>query len=169
MYNCIMDEIQKLIHRFNTSNPLELIKELKINLWFRYGLGGLKGYYYMTHHQRYIVINADLNDRDRLMVAAHELGHDRFHQHLAKVSPLKDFLLYDMTSKTEHEANIFASELLISDEEVKECIAENMDYFGLCSNVGFNPQLVTFKLYGMMQRGYEITLPETPNSMFMKK
>lgn len=169
MHNSIIEEIQKLTRRFCTLNPLDLIKDLKINLWFRCGLGNLKGYYYMTHHQRYIVINADLNGRDQLMVAAHELGHDRLHQHLAKVSPLKDFMLYDMTSRTEQQANVFASELLITDKEVEECIAENMDYFGLCSTVGFNPQLVTFKLYGMMQRGYKINLPETPNSGFLKR
>jgi Zn-dependent peptidase ImmA (M78 family) len=169
LHNSIIEEIQKLKRLFETSNPLELIKDLKINLWFRSGLGNLKGYYYMTHHQRYIVINADLNGRDRLMVAAHELGHDRFHQHLARVSPLKNFMLYDMTSKTEYQANLFASELLIADNEVEECIAENMDYFGLCGTVGFNPQLVTFKLYGMMQRGYKINLPEAPNSTFLKK
>ena len=123
----------------------------------------------MSHHQRYIVINADLNDRDQLMVAAHELGHDRFHQHLVKVSPLKDFMLYDMTSQTEYQANVFASELLINDREVEECISQGIDYFGLCSTVGYNQQFVTFKLYGMMQWGYKINLPETPHSMFMKK
>lgn len=169
MHNSIIEEIQKLKQKFDTSDPFELIRDLNINLWIRNGLGNLKGFYYMTHHQHYIVINADLNDRDRLMVAAHELGHDRFHQHLAKVSPLKDFMLYDMTSRTEHQANVFASELLIADKDIEECIAENMDYFNLCSTVGFNPQLVTFKLYGMMQRGYKINLPETPNSAFLKK
>ncbi|OQB25829.1 MAG: hypothetical protein BWY11_00207 [Firmicutes bacterium ADurb.Bin182] len=169
MQNYIIKEIQKLKCKFDTLNPFDIIEDLKINLWFRYGLGNLKGFYYLTHHQRYIVINADLNERDQLMVAAHELGHDRFHQHLARVSPLKDFMLYDMTSRTEYQANLFASELLIADEEVKECISQDMDYFGLCSTVGFNPQLVTFKLYGMMQRGYKINLPETPNSTFLNK
>jgi Zn-dependent peptidase ImmA (M78 family) len=169
MQQVIIEEIQKLKRKFDTSNPLELIKDLKINLWLRSGLGELKGFYYATHHQRYIVINADLESRDRVMVAAHELGHDRLHQHMARISPLKDFMLYDMTSRTEYQANLFASELLITDEDVKECIAENMDYFGLCSTVGFNPQLVTYKLYGMMQRGYKINLPETPNSAFLKK
>lgn len=162
MHNRIIGEIQKLKQTYDTSDPLELIRDLKINLWLRSGLGYLKGFYYMSHHQRYIVINADLNERDQLMVAAHELGHDRFHQYLARVSPLKDFMLYDMTSRAEYQANVFASELLISDTAVEECIAENMDYFNLCSIVGFNPQLVTFKLYGMMQRGYKINLPETP-------
>lgn len=169
MHSSIIEEIEKLKHRFDTSNPLELIKDLKINLWLQSGLGELKGFYYATHHQRYIVINADLESQDRLMVAAHELGHDRMHQHMARISPLKDFMLYDMTSRTEYQANLFASELLITDDEVEGCIAESMDYFGLCSTVGFKPQLVTFKLYGMMQRGYKINLPETPNSAFLKK
>jgi len=169
LHNSIIEEIQKLKHRFDTSNPLELIKDLKINLWFRSGLGNLKGYYYITHHQRYIVINDDLNERDRLMVAAHELGHDRFHQHLARVSPLKDFMLYDMTSRTEYQANLFASELLIADTEVEECISENMDYPCLCSTFGFISELVTFKLFGMIQRGYNINLPKSVNNPFNPK
>jgi Zn-dependent peptidase ImmA (M78 family) len=76
------------------------------------------------------------------MVAAHELGHDRLHHHLARVSPLKDFMLYDMTSRTEYLANLFASELLISDDEVEECVSENMDYFGLCGTVALTRSLL---------------------------
>ncbi len=75
------------------------------------------------------MINDALHARDKLLVAGHELGHDRLHQRLAKVAPLKDFMLYDMTSRAEYEANVFASELLIEDEAIEECIAEEMDYF----------------------------------------
>jgi Zn-dependent peptidase ImmA (M78 family) len=82
-----------------------------------------------SNAERYIVINDALHARDKLLVAGHELGHDRLHQRLAKVAPLKDFMLYDMTSRAEYEANVFASELLIEDEAIEECIAEEMDYF----------------------------------------
>lgn len=169
MQDSIIKEIQNLRYRFNTSDPFEIIAGLRINLWFKSGLGNLKGFYLAALQQRYIVINDNLDERDQLMVAAHELGHDRMHQKIAQVSPLKDFKLFDMTSRAEYQANIFASELLIADDEVQECIADNMDFFGLCSTLGFNPQLVTFKLYGMMQRGHTINLPEVPDGAFLKK
>lgn len=168
MQDSINKEIQNLRYRFDTSDPFEIIAGLKINLWFKSDLGNLKGFYLAALHQRYIVINENLDERDQLMVAAHELGHDRMHQDIAQVSPLKDFKLFNMTSRAEYQANFFASELLILDEEVKECIADNMDFFGLCSMLGFNPQLVTFKLHGMLQKGHKINLPETPNCGFMK-
>ncbi|MGI5971701.1 MAG: ImmA/IrrE family metallo-endopeptidase [Oscillospiraceae bacterium] len=168
MRNRIDGEVKRLKRKYGTSDPFELIKALNINLMIRHGLGSLKGFYYTTHRQRYIVINGDLEDRDRLMVAAHELGHDRLHRDMAKVSPLKDFVLYDMTSRAEHQANVFASELLIEDSSVEECITAEMDYLTLCSVLGFNPQLVTFKLYGMMQRGYSINLPQAPDSRFLR-
>jgi Zn-dependent peptidase ImmA (M78 family) len=167
--NYILDLVRKLVKKYGTTDPFDLIKHLGINLFVRNNLGELKGFYYTLSRERYIVINGNLDERDQLLVAAHELGHDRLHQHLARISPLKDFLLYDMTSMTEHEANIFASELLISDEATKECVAEDMDYLYMCRTLGFNPQLVSFKLYGMMQRGYHFNLPESINSRFLAK
>ena len=127
----IYDAAERLKAKFETSDPFELIDSLKINLFIRGGLGNLKGFYYMTHRQRYIVINANLPEHDQRMVAAHELGHDQLHQYLAKVSPLKDFALYNMTSKAEYQANVFASELLIEDKDITACIADDMDYFGM--------------------------------------
>ncbi len=168
MQNSIIREIQNLKYRFGSSNPFEIIMGLKINLWFKSDLGNLKGFYLAALHQRYIVINDNLCEREQLMVATHELGHDRMHQDIAQVSPLKDFKLFDMSSRTEYQANFFASELLITDDEIEERIADNMDFFELCSTIGFNPQLVTFKLFGMMHRGYTINLPEVPNSAFLK-
>ncbi len=168
MRDRIISEINELKRDYGTSDPFKLIECLGINLLVRSGLGNLKGFYYTTHHQRYIVINGDLDERDQLMVAAHELGHDRLHRNMAKVSPLKDFVLYDMTSRAEHQANVFAAELLIEDTDIEECVAADMDYLTLCGTLGLNPQLVTFKLYGMVQRGHPIKLPEAPNSKFLR-
>jgi hypothetical protein len=64
---------------------------------------------------------------------------------------------------------VFASELLISDEDIEECVAKDMDYLYMCRSLGFNPQLVSFKLFGMMQRGYRYNLPESIDSRFLSK
>ena len=159
--------VYELMKKYKTSDPFALIDLMGIHLYKKNDLGRLKGFYHMVNRERYVVINSGLNERDQLLVAAHELAHDRLHQRLAKVSPLKDFQLCDMTSRTEHQANVFASELLITDEDILDCVTEGMDYFFMCRTLGFNPHLVTFKLYGMIQRGYRLDLPNNINSKFL--
>lgn len=167
MRDYINSEVKKLIKKYKTSDPFVLIDALGINLFFKTDLGELKGFYYVSHRERYIVINSDLHEREQQLVAAHELGHDRLHRHLAKVSPLRDFMLYDMTSHAEYEANMFASELLIEDEEIEDCISEEMDFFFMCKTLGFRPEIVTFKLYNMLNKGYNINLPQNIDSKFL--
>lgn len=153
--------------KYKTSDPFELIDCLGINLVFKNNLNKLKGFYYVYRRERYIVISSEIDEREQLLVAAHELGHDRLHKYLATVEPLKDSILYDMTSKAEYEANLFASELLISDKQIEDCIAEEMDFFFMCRTLGFRPEIVSFKLYNMANKGYNYNLPQNLNSKFL--
>ena len=74
-----------------------------------------------------------------------------------------------MTSKTEYQANLFAADFLISDEEVEELTArEDMDYFRMCNELCVSPDLTSFKLFSMIQRGYRYNLPQNLNSTFLK-
>ena|GEM_PF-3206963 len=63
-------------------------------------------------------------------MAAHEAAHLILHKDLIKAAPLRDFTLYDMTSSTEYEANLFTGDFLIEDEEINELSNDdNMNYF----------------------------------------
>lgn len=165
----ISDQVQAIIKKFKTSDPFEIIDALGIHLLFRNDVGTLKGFYYISRREKYIVINDNLHEREQLIVAAHELGHHYLHKELAGVAPLKDFMLYDMASRSEYDANFFAAELLMNDEDIENCISEDMDFLYMCSTLGFRPELVCFKLYGMMQRGYPINIPQNLNSKFLGK
>lgn len=167
--NSIWEQAQRLAEQYGTRDPFELMEYLGINLRIQDNLGNLKGFYYTLSRERYVAVNGKLHPRDQLLVGAHELGHDRLHRELAKVSPLKDFAFYEVTSHTEYEANLFAAEFLISDGDVEVCLEEELDYLALCRTLGFHPQLVSFKLYGMMGRGYRLNLPEGLNSRFLGK
>lgn len=169
MKDYILEQARRLTKQYGTRDSFELIDALHIHLMIRDNLGGLKGFYYTQCRERYVVVNGGMNERDQLLVAAHELGHDRLHRQLARVSPLKDFAFYEVTSHTEYEANLFASELLVSDDDVEDCVEEGMDYLSMCRTLGFHPQLMAFKLYGMVQRGFQINLPEMPNGRFLGK
>ena len=74
------------------------------------------------------------------MVLAHELGHDIYHQELAKNAEIIEYELFNITSQTELEANIFPAHLLIDDNELMEYIREGKCYEELASifNVNIN-------------------------------
>ena len=61
---------------------------------------------------------------------------------------MQDDTLYNMTDNTEYQANLFAADLLIEDEEIEDMLQnEDLDYFGLCSSLNATPELMSFKLY----------------------
>ena len=52
------------------------------------------------------------------------------------MAPMQDDTLYNMTDNTEYQANLFAADLLIDDEEIEDMVQnEDLDYFGLCSSL----------------------------------
>ena len=87
----------------------------------------LKGYCFMSCQSTYTVINTFLPEPVKRIVAAHELGHIILHRHQLKMAPMKDSVLYDMTSQTEYEANMFAADLLIDDDDIHTLSKEDMD------------------------------------------
>ena len=63
---------------------------------------------------------------------------------------MQDDTLYNITDNTEYQANLFAADLLIDDEEIKDIVQnEDLDYFGLCSSLNATPELMSFKLYSL--------------------
>ena len=78
----------------------------------------LKGFCFISCQTTYVVINTFLADAVKQIVAAHELAHIVLHRNQLKIAPMKDTVLYDMASQTEYEANLFAADLLLDDEEI---------------------------------------------------
>ncbi|NLV51291.1 MAG: ImmA/IrrE family metallo-endopeptidase [Clostridiales bacterium] len=134
-----------------------------------YGRNGLKGYCYFSKRTIFVVLNAFLPEVEKRIVAMHEAAHVILHRDLIRVAPMKDNIIYDMTSKTEYQANLFTADFLISDDEVEELTAdEDMDYFRMCKALHVSPDLMSFKLFSMIQRGYQYKLPQGLNSTFLK-
>lgn len=168
MYTNAGEEAERIRRKYGTSDPFELIDASGVNLMLKSGLGKIKGFYYVVFRERYVVVNADLDEQEQTIVAAHELGHDRLHRRWAASAPLRDTSLYIETDRTEYEANVFAAELLIDDDDVVSCLEETDDFFGMCSLLGYPPAFVAFKLREMTRRGYGMRLPVLPDSRFLK-
>ena len=111
-----------LVRRCGTRDPFRIAQELGIEVLFCEDFGPLKGMYRVIKRNRFIFINKDLSPRMQRIVCAHELGHDQLHRYLAKGNALQEFMLYDMATKPEYEANIVAAEILLDTDELLEYV-----------------------------------------------
>lgn len=109
--------ISNLIKEHKTRNPFEIADNLGIIVLFE-PLGSINGYYNTAFRQKFIHINQDLPDNRRIFTAAHELGHAILHP--KSNTPFMKEMTYLSVDKLEIEANKFAVNLLISDEDLEE-------------------------------------------------
>ena len=106
-----------LVRRCGTRDPFQIANALGINVMDDCeNLGSLKGMYCIVKRNRFIFLNKDLSPQMKRIVCAHEIGHDRLHRALAKKHGLQEFVLYDMATKPEYEANIVAAEILLDSD-----------------------------------------------------
>jgi Zn-dependent peptidase ImmA (M78 family) len=86
------------------------------------------------------------------------------------MAPMKDEVLYQMKTSTEYDANLFAADLLIEDQDVEQLSKdEDMSYFGLCSSLYVTPELMSFKLFSLIKRGHAYNMPLELDSKFLAK
>ena len=113
---------ERLVRRCGTRDPFEIARQLGVEVLFCPDLGSMKGMYRVIKRNRFIFLNRDLTPQMQRIVCAHELGHDQLHRDLAKNGALQEFMLYDMTTKPEYEANIVAAEILLDTDEVLDYV-----------------------------------------------
>ncbi len=157
-----------LIKKYDTRDPFAIAKELGVNIIFREDFINLKGMYKVILRNRYIFINSNLPVEMQHLVCAHELGHDLLHRIFLKSSIFQEFVLYDMKSKPEYEANIFASELLLDDEVVYTCFKEGFDVYQVSSMLGVDINLLLIKVNELQKRKENLKSFGLPKSNFLK-
>ena len=113
---------ERLVRRCGTRDPFEIARQLGVEVLFCPDFGSMKGMYRVVKRTRFIFLNRDLTPQMQRIVCAHELGHDQLHRDLAKNGALQEFMLYDMTTKPEYEANIVAAEILLDTDEVLDYV-----------------------------------------------
>ena len=101
---------ERLVRRCGTRDPFEMARQLGVEVLFCPDFGSMKGIYRVIQRNRFIFLNDGLTPQMQRIVCAHELGHDQLHRNLAKDGALREFMLYDMSTRPEYEANIVAAE-----------------------------------------------------------
>lgn len=115
--------VKNLIKKCGTRDPFKLCEYLKIIVFFLDLGENTKGFYQKIKGKKVIVINVNLDEFTQKVVCAHELGHVICHSS-KQVQFSRDHTLLPKNSIYEREANKFAAELLVdenNDEYIYEC------------------------------------------------
>lgn len=159
----------QIVRRCGTRDTLKIARELGIYIHYLNDFDQLLGMYTYRHKERHILLNANMEEMLTQMVCGHEIGHDTFHRDLAKSeASLPEFVLFDMRTRHEYEANAFAAHLIIDDDELIHNMKEGYDVVQLSGIMGTNINLMLIKFNEMNRLGYNLNLPYLPNSDFLK-
>lgn len=162
----IYDKVNEITKKYKTRNPFRIAEAMNIDVDFA-DLGGLKGFYIVYKKNRFVVINKSLTDTLSGIILAHELGHDSLHRSLAENGGLKESSFFDMKSKPEMEANIFAANLLITDKEVISYADDGYTAEEMAKDLYVPYPLALIKINDMNKRGYDLSIPYIPKADFL--
>lgn len=108
--------VNQLVKKHHTRNPFAIAEALDV-IVMHYPLE-MRGMYFYASRCHMIYINDTLSNHEKRLVCAHELGHMIMHKGTNSIFLSRSTHLN--TSKYEIEANRFAINLLISDEDIWE-------------------------------------------------
>lgn len=158
-FDFICDKAEKLKAKYDETNPLKLARYMGIKVLFApmgKSIECCKGFY-LTHSRiKTMTINSDLSSDFQRIICSHELGHAVLHNKQAGVKAFHDFGLFDTASTFEYEANIFAAELLLEDEDVIERLNDDLSFFQAASELRVPAEILDFKFRTMKWKGYKI-------------
>lgn len=166
-YDYIFTDVQKLIKKYDTRDPKEILNQRKVTLLPFKDNTKLLGMYKIIKRNAFVFYNPFVDRRIQNMVFAHELGHDIYHKTYAKSSNLIEYEIFDINSEMELCANIFAAHLLLDEEKLIEDVKEGYTYNQLASLYEVNVNLIIFKLNEMHRMGMSVK-KEVANSKFFK-
>lgn len=133
--------------KYKTKDPYKIARAMDVELQIGY-MGYRLGCYMYLKRSKCIWLNEDLDPHEMEFVMAHELGHAIMHPYENCYFIKHKTLL--LNSKREIEANKFAVEFLISDDEVQEYAVERQYTIDMLSRLwGYEKELIELRLRGV--------------------
>lgn len=167
----IYDKVNKLINKYKTRDPDELICALNINIQYMNSTKSLLGMYRVILKNRFIFLPNNVGSL-RKTVLAHELGHDQLHRYeCIKGATFHESKIFNPTNLYENEANIFAAHLLIPDDSVIDMIKFAKSDKEIADSLGVDINLLNLKVAEMVKMNLldlEQWKLECPESGFLK-
>ena len=126
------------------------------------------GAYIEMLRQPIIFVAQSLHPITRSIVIAHELGHHFLHRKEAtQADGFHEFKIFDMkNSRMEYEANVFAAQLMLPDDETLEYIYQGYGVAEIASAMNSDINLVALKVSHLNNRGYNFREQEYRNRFY---
>ena len=166
--NEAIQKANRIVRQCGTRNADRIANELGLIVMPR-DFTRQKGAYMVIEQNRYIFINKNLHPVMHNIVLLHEIGHDCLHRSEAiKIGGLKEFNIFDMgDQRMEYEANMFAEQIALPDDEVLEYIYAGYDVGQIARAMRSDINLVALKVAELNTRGYRFREQEHRND-FLK-
>lgn len=167
----IAESANRLKKKYADTDPARLARDMKILVSYEpMGIydGCCKGFFIIHRRKKHITVNSDLPQILQRVVLAHELGHCVLHASMSANAAYHEMTLFDDADHTEYEANVFAAELLLSDEEVLSVLNDDVFFFQAASILCVPSELLDFKFRILKRRGYKVESPVVSNGNFLK-
>ena len=136
----IKSKVEKIIKHYKTNDPYKLVECLDVILLY-VPLVGVNGFYNYYKRNHIIYINENLSEVEQRITLAHELGHLFLHKNTNSI--YLNTTTYLNTQRLEREADIFASELLISDKDILD--DANVTTQSLALSLGVKEKHIIYK------------------------
>ena len=170
-YDEICRVVKQLKKKYGTNDPFRICKEKGIIVLFQ-SLGtaadSIKGFYLECKRIKTITINSDLPLTIQRIIAAHELGHCELHR-ASGLQTFHEVAMFDESSLMEKEANLFAAELLMDDNDVVEVLNRDTTFFTASAILRVPMELLDFMFRVMKWMGFKlIEAPITASGNFLR-
>lgn len=165
----IHSKVVEITKKYSSRDPFDICRSMNIHVHYKDLGNALKAYYFCQSRIKNIVINSCSCVSIRRILCAHELGHAVLHGELAAMRGFQELGLFDKTIPVEYEANLFAAELIISDEEILEQLNErDKSFFSIAQELYVPPELLDFKFRILKNKGLCIESPYIARADFLK-
>ena len=156
-----------LVEKYETRDPFMLAQLLGCIVQF-INTKHQKGFCTIILNNKFIFINQNMSPQMQRMTCAHELGHLFLHMDVLKQNKhFAEMELFNISDHRELEANQFAANLLVDNDELLSLLREGYDMVSIASQLNINVNMLMVKLLSMNREGYDFELPYYPNAKFM--
>lgn len=165
----IAQKVDTLLQKHHTRDPFELCGRLGIRVRYKDLGTSVKAYYFYQSRIKNIVLNSRSGKIAQRVLCAHELGHSVLHGELAAMRGFQELELFDNSAAAEYEANLFAAELIVSDEELFDLLNDrDKTFFSVSKELYIPSELLDFKFRILKNKGYRLEAPYLAKPDFLK-
>ena len=164
----IVRKANQIVRQCGTRDPHKIAEELGIEIMYC-PFTSQKGAYRVIMRNRFMFVKEDLHPVMENIVLLHELGHDSLHRDEAtKVGGFEEFNIFDIRdSRMEYEANIFATQIALPDDDFLELAEQGYDVQQIASAMHSDVNLVALKADTLISQGYRLR-PQEYQNRFLK-